>query len=259
LRDFTTISPSARNILMVRSQTGLPYAREAAVRLYGETEVNKVADDIAANPDAYKRMRHFDIRARSIDQALAARGATCVLELAGGLSFRGLALCQRGDVTYVDTDLPDMIATKRELVAALCPSVPPGYRLEALDATDATAMTALVDSLPAGPLTIVNEGLLVYLGEAEKTALCATILGVLRARGGAWVTADIYVRTEQTMYRDAATREFLAKHDVDANKFADYAAAEAFFTARGFAIVHRAPSSRDPNHPRETWVLEPAR
>ena len=255
-RDFTSISESARHILMVRSQTGLPFAREAAVQLYGAGEVDKVRDDINANPDAYKRMRHFDIRARQIDQALAARGATCVLELAAGLSFRGLV--SKPGTTFVDTDLPHMVACKQELVDVLCPSPPAGYRLVALDATDGAAVTALVDTLPPGPVTIVNEGLLVYLNEAEKTALCATILGVLRARGGAWVTGDVYVRTESTMYRDAATKEFLAKHDVDGNKFADYAAAEAFFTSRGFAIAARTPSSKDPNHPRETWVLEPA-
>jgi hypothetical protein len=105
---------------------------------------------------------------------------------------------------------------------------------------------------------VVNEGLLVYLGVDEKTRLCETVLGVLKERGGAWVTADVYVRTERTMFRDDATKEFLAKHDVDANKFGSYAEAEAFFVSRGFAIAAREPSSRAPDHPRETWTLVPA-
>ena len=252
-RDYASISPSARQILMVRSQTGLPYAREAATWLYDASEVDKVRAEIDANPDALKRMRHFEIRARSIDQALAARDATCIVELAAGLSFRGLVA--KAGTTFVDTDLPDMVKTKREIVAALCPAPPRGYRLEALDAMDGSAVRALVDTLPDGPVTFVNEGLLVYLNEAEKTALCETIRGVLTARGGAWITADVYIRTGTTMYRDVHTREFLAKHDVDGNKFADYAAAEAFFTTRGFAIEARAPSSHAPDHPRETWTL----
>jgi O-methyltransferase involved in polyketide biosynthesis len=255
-RDFSTISPSARSILLVRSQTGLPYAREAAVRLFGEAAVAETARQLAADDGARLRVVHFDRRSRSIDAALAARGAACVLEIAAGLSFRGLAMCARAGVCYVDTDLPEMIATKRELVAALAPATLAGdYRMVALDATDAAAFAAVVTTMPAGPVTIVNEGLLVYLDRAEKARLGATILGVLRARGGAWVTADVYVKSERTMFRDPATLVFLARHDVDNNKFDSYDDAAAFFTECGFAIEAREPSSSDPGHPRETWVL----
>ena len=79
-----------------------------------------------------------------------------------------------------------------------------------------------------------------------------------RARGGAWITADVYVRSATTMFRDPQTLAFLAHHHVDDNKFVDYADAEAFFVGCGFRIASREPSSADPNHPRETWVLEPA-
>jgi O-methyltransferase involved in polyketide biosynthesis len=179
-----------------------------------------------------------------------------VLELAGGLSFRGLAACERAGVVYIDTDLPDMVATKRALVDELHPAALAGdYRLIALDATDAAAFAAVIAAIPDGPFAIVNEGLLVYLDRAEKTRLCASVLAALRARGGAWITADVYVRSERTMFRDPHTLAFLAKHDVDNNKFVDYADAEEFFVGCGFAIASRQPSSADPTHPRETWVL----
>jgi O-methyltransferase involved in polyketide biosynthesis len=255
-RDYSTISPSAKGLVMVRSQSGLPFAREAAVRMYGEAEVRKVHDDITADQAAYLKMRHFEIRSRSIDRALAARGATLVLELAAGLSFRGLAMAERAGICYADTDLPDMIATKRELAVSLHPAPLAGdYRLCPLDAMDGPAVRALVATLPPGPLHVVNEGLLVYLDGDEKTRLFATILELLKERGGAWITADIYIPSAPSIARDAATREFLDRHHVDANKFASYADAEAFVAARGFAIAAREPSSRAPDHPRETWTL----
>jgi O-methyltransferase involved in polyketide biosynthesis len=277
-RDFSTISPSARQILLVRAQTDLPYAREAAVRMVGEDAVAATGRDIAANPDARLRATHFERRARSIDDAIAARDATLVLELASGFSFRGLELCKRAGACFVDTDLVDVIATKRALVDDMVVEPLAGdYRLVALEATDAAAFAAVVDAMPPGPLTIVNEGLLVYLDRGEKQRLCRTVLGVLRQRGGAWVTADVYVRSAGTMYRDAASRAFLARHDVDNNKFASYAEAEAFFSEQGFAIAARAAPSIDlrtasggaarpdesglsiaAGHPRETWTLVPA-
>jgi O-methyltransferase involved in polyketide biosynthesis len=258
-RDFSTISPSARSIALVRSQTDLPYAREAAVRLFGEAAVAETAKQIAADDGARMRMVHFERRSRSIDAALAARRATSVLELAAGLSFRGLAMCARPEVCYVDTDLDEMVASKRELVAALAPAGVAGdYRVVALDAMDGDAFAAVVATMLPGPVTIVNEGLLVYLDPVEKARLCATILGVLRERGGAWVTADVDVPTGRTMFRDPATRAFVEHHNVDRNKFASYDEAAAFFEGCGFAIEAREPSSADPGHPRETWVLVPA-
>jgi O-methyltransferase involved in polyketide biosynthesis len=254
-RDFSTISPSARWILMARAQTDLPYAHDAAVRLFGAEMVADSARKIAADGGARIRVMHFEQRSRSIDDALAARDARCVLELAAGLSFRGLAMCARPEVCYVDTDLPDTAATKRELVAALAPAGVAGeYRVESLDAMDERAFAAVVAAMPAGPVTIVNEGLLMYLDRAEKVRLCTAIAAQLRARGGAWVTADIYVRSDHTLSRDAATKEFLVRHDVDANKFGSYDEATELFEACGLVVAERSVCV-GADGLRQTWVL----
>jgi hypothetical protein len=34
-RDFTTISPSARSLLLMKSQTAIPFARRAAALMFG--------------------------------------------------------------------------------------------------------------------------------------------------------------------------------------------------------------------------------
>jgi len=49
----------------------------------------KVGEEAAASHAVLGRQRHFELRARSIDQALRMRNGTRVLELAAGLSMRG--------------------------------------------------------------------------------------------------------------------------------------------------------------------------
>jgi hypothetical protein len=38
-RDWSTVSPSAKWLLLLKAQTSIPFAREAAVLLFGETVV----------------------------------------------------------------------------------------------------------------------------------------------------------------------------------------------------------------------------
>jgi len=260
-RDYSSISPSARSLLLVKAQTALPYAREAAAILFGEEAIEAARRDAATTPGAAVRVRHFEARARSVDAALAAVGATRVLELAAGLSFRGLAMAERPGVFYLDTDLPAVAALKADLVAQLHPAPLAGtLRVEPLDALDASAFASTVGELPAGPLAVVQEGLLMYLGADEKACLAASIRQALLARGGAWVTADVYVRNPggAQPYREERTKEFLAKHRVEENKFESFDAAAAFFAEHGFAVARQVTRrADDPWGVRETWVLLP--
>jgi O-methyltransferase involved in polyketide biosynthesis len=259
VRDFSTISPSAHSLLVMRAQTGLPFARRAAELLLGTDGVAAGTARLSAIAGAELRVRHFEERYRSIDALLAEEGAARVLEIAGGLSFRGLALAQRHAVTYVDTDLPAMIESKTRLVAALDAGPLVGeLRLRALDALDPEGFRAAVAELPPGSIAIVNEGLLMYLDPGEKRRLAASIREALVARGGVWITADIYLRgpPDPRIGQDDRLRDFLAAHRVEEQKFESRAAAEAFFAEAGFAIRHRRARSDDAT--RESWVVAPS-
>jgi O-methyltransferase involved in polyketide biosynthesis len=256
-RDFSTISPSAKSLLLVKAQTTLPYARQAADLLFGADAVEAARRETDANPGARGRRAHFEKRARGLDEALAGLGATQVLELAAGLSMRGLAMVAAGDIVYLDTDLPAIAVIKAELVAKLHPGPTRGTLcVKALDALDAPAFQAAVGALPHGPIAVVHEGLLMYLNDAEKARLAANVRTALRARGGAWLTADVYVRNEAPVYREERTREFLEKHRVDEQKFASFDAAEAFFRGEGFEVARKLVPKEDPWPVRQTWVLE---
>jgi O-methyltransferase involved in polyketide biosynthesis len=257
-RDFSTISPSAKSLLMVKAQTSLPYARQAAELLWGANAVQEAERETASTPWALGRRAHFEHRARSIDSAIEAVGSPRVLELAAGLSFRGLDMAaRRADAFYLDTDLPEIAATKANLVARLHPAPLVGTLLsEPLDALDAAAARAAVDLMPAGPIAIVQEGLLMYPDDAEKAALAASVREMLLARGGAWITADVYVRSALQPHRDERTTKFLEQHKVEEKKFADFVAAATFFESHGFAVARRMTPENDPWPVRQTWVLE---
>ena len=53
-------------------------------------------------------------------------------------------------------------------------------RLEPLDALSSGALAGAVRHLPAGPVAIVNEGLLMYLDASEKERLVTSIRGILQ-------------------------------------------------------------------------------
>jgi O-methyltransferase involved in polyketide biosynthesis len=253
VRDYSAISPSAKSLLLVKAQTDLPFARQAAEILFGADAVARAA---SVDPAIARRRHHFALRARSLDAALRAHGATRVLEIAAGLSFRGLSMAARKDVAYFDTDLPELVSVKSELVARLHPAPLAGcLRLQALDALDAAAFRRTVQEMPSGAFAVIHEGLLMYLGEDEKMQLAASVREALLERGGAWITADVYVRSETHLLRDESTQKFLAEHRVEENKFADWKAAETFFTSNGFSIDHRDAPADDSWRVRETWTL----
>jgi O-methyltransferase involved in polyketide biosynthesis len=258
-RDFSTISPSAKALLLVKAQTDLPFAREAAELLWGAGAVEAAAREASITPGAEGRRRHFELRAKSLDLALGAVGATTMLELAAGLSFRGLAMAaRRAEVLYVDTDLPAVAQIKAELVRRLHPEPLLGtLSVESLDALDPDAFRARVRELPGGPIAILEEGLLMYLDGGEKARLARSVREALLERGGAWITADIYVRSPVEPFRDERTKTFLAEHRVEEKKFADFAAAEAFFRTQGLAPAQKLRPTADPWPVRETWLLEP--
>ncbi|WP_343670752.1 glyoxalase superfamily protein [Chitinophaga sp.] len=250
VKDFNTISPSAISLLFAKSFTQIPFMKEAAKL------ISAPPDDYEKSPLFWIRVQHFETRYYSIDRLLQATGITNILELSSGYSFRGLDMAGNKEVYYIDTDLEDVISRKQQFVHHLQQGPLKGHlELKSLNALDEEQFTAIVNSFPAGPLTIVNEGLLMYLNMEEKKQLCSIIHKVLTARGGCWITADIYISSpvETKQYYTAQQQRFLNFHKVEENKFASFEAAEAFFHEAGFTIA-----KKDSNETmfRDTWLLK---
>ena len=87
-RDYSSISPSAKQLLLLKGFTEIPFARQAAeLMLHPKEYIANLADmDFSFNA----RLMHFESRYRSIDELLNGVPISNVLELSSGFSFRGL-------------------------------------------------------------------------------------------------------------------------------------------------------------------------
>ena len=254
-RNYSSISQSAQWLALTRATTTIPFAREAAILLFGEATVRQAEAAVASLGEP--RLGHFAHRYRSIDQALEIVGHQNIVEIGSGLSFRGLAMAQSPGIHYLDTDLPALMAVKADLAARLDhPPLHGTLRLEPLDALAPGALAGAVRHMSAGPVAIVNEGLLMYLDASEKERLATSIRGILQERSGSrWITADCYVREgERPTVLDPDVERFVAEHRVEEQKFASWEEAERFFEMQGFAIERRLKPI-DVRHIRETWIL----
>ena len=248
-RDFTTISPSAGALLMMKALTDIPFAKDTAA-MVGDLEAFTKSAREKRSRVLLGRTIHFENRYKTIDLALSEIDPRQVLELSSGFSCRGLHMALHKAVTYVDTDLPEFISNKKKLIARLIEEKQLQLKgqlyVEALNAMDETRFNEVAQLLPPGPVTIVNEGLLVYLNTAEKTQLCATIHRLLKERGGYWVTGDVYIKRDMSHLLDQSQdafdeqlTKFLEEHRIEENKFEHYEAAKDFFTRCHFTVKRR--------------------
>ena len=243
-RDYSAISPSATSLVLLKGFTNIPFAREIAELMFtGEKHsFSRNDNDLAF----WKRVVHFEMRYWSVDQLLSELAPTNILELSSGFSFRGLDTIKRKKVFYIDTDLHEVINRKKELLSHLQPNEELNrgtLTTTALNALDATEFMKIIDSFPDGPITIVNEGLLMYLDQDEKAKLCRIIHQVLIKRGGSWITGDIFVKS--TLERlnekeDDSLKELVDKQRIEDNMFESPCEAEKFFKSVGFSVVREA-------------------
>jgi O-methyltransferase involved in polyketide biosynthesis len=242
-RDFSTISQSAKSLLLMKGHTNIPFARETA----GLIEYPKEFTPDFGRKDMtfWARTLHFESRYRSIDQLLSDLPIRNILELSSGFSFRGLDVIMKKDAYYIDTDLPDVINIKRDFVQALKSGKTTRGKLELLplNALNEEQFHGVLEHFPGGEVVILNEGLLMYLDTSEKEKLCNIIKRILQERGGYWITADVYLKkkNEETgLEFDNETKDFFYRHNVEENKFESFKEAKTFFREMGFIVDKEA-------------------
>lgn len=244
-KDYSSISPSAKSLLLMKGLTNIPYARETAALMQGDEVFDLNFDD--KDFWFWIRVMHFESRYWSIDQLLKQTDNKNILELSSGYSLRGLDLCMKdSSIHYIDTDLPEIVATKKKMIMqlGLDKDLKGKFELQPLNAMDGKAFEELIAGFNDGALSIVNEGLLMYLNMDEKRLLCQTIHNVLKGRGGCWITADVYVKRSNdmraTLPQSKGEAAFFEQHQIEENKFDSYDAAKLFFEEQGFELVKEA-------------------
>jgi len=183
----------------------------------------------------------FEARFRAVSHVLAAKEARQVLELAAGLSPRGMELSQRG-VVYVEADLADSIAMKREIVTEILGHVPEDLHLCPTNVIDRAQVVACSSCFVEGrPVSVTTEGLLRYLTFEEKTQLAGNVLELLRRHGGWWITPDIHLKrafARQSKEQKQSEKEQLGR-TLDPNYFENLDHAQRFFESCGFHVERR--------------------
>jgi len=228
-----------------RTFTDIPYSQA----MFDELEAIRVAagsTEILVKMKDTKFAPQFEARHKLLDKLIKGTGIKQVLEIASGLSTRGLDITADGSVEYVAVDLPTMMADKRKILANFEQSgvVPKRGNLQiedgsAVDFDDLLRATRYFDE--AEPIVVVNEGLLLYLNFAEKTQYASNVTVLLRKFGGVWITSDISLPT--VFYKEDDVMKLRRKRiseitgvNVADSLFKDEDDAKRFFEELGFDV-----------------------
>lgn len=189
--------------------------------------------------------RHFLID-RELDALIAAEPRLQVLEIACGLSPRGHRFCARHPgLTYVETDLPGMVARKRALLAPLG-SLDARHRLVTCNILDEGTPDSLESVIrrefdPARPLVVITEGLVNYFALPTISAVWRRLALALRGFPGGHYLTDIYPEVSGHRFAGAiraANRSLkVASRSGFTLHFADDTRMREHFLAQGFAGV----------------------
>ena len=149
-----------------------------------------------------------------LERAISDEGVTQVLEVAAGLSPRGIRFAERyPDLRYVEADLPNMAAHKRRILgdAGLERE---NHRVTTVDAlTDSgersLGRVAASHLEPMARTAVITEGLLVYLDRHEATGLLGRVADVLLAQGGGVYLSDTYLERDSYAERRLRARRWM--------------------------------------------------
>jgi O-methyltransferase involved in polyketide biosynthesis len=235
--DFRRVSVTALVPAFARGEyTTIPWAREMLQVLRNRGA--SLPDGPWSECYARGYASVFEARFLAVSRLIEEKGATQVLELAAGLSPRGIELAQRG-VAYVEADLPESTTLKREVVTAMLGSIPQNLHLCAASVIDRAQLLACCSPfVTSRPVAVTTEGLLRYLTFEEKTNLAANVREILQRYGGWWITPDIHLRRwaeRQTPAYRQSEQDLLGRN-LDPNYFADLDHAQRFFEECGFAV-----------------------
>lgn len=207
--EHSAISFTAKLVALARTDSDIPFARDVAQFIHAADVLPELAAVHAHDGSQFATWMAPMIEARykSIAQALRRSGIDQVIEFASGISLRGLALTlERPNLTYIETDLPELTEEKENILDSLVISTgltcPPGHRIMSANILHWHEIEQVLTHLdPTKPVAIVHEGLFMYLTMDEKEKAAHHIHKILRQFGGFWLTPDLTTMNEKSWRR----------------------------------------------------------
>lgn len=241
---YERISPTAKLVAYMRVFSDIPYSLQISTM----TRSDEVATQkYGYQPESLKiGAAVLEARFKAVSELIDRAGSQNILEIASGVSPRGLMMTEDRAVTYVETDLPEMNSEKQALIRDIFEQdriARPNLHFIAADALDAEQLQRAAN-LTKGELTIAQEGLFVYMSRRDQERVAQNVWEILRAREGAWIT-DVFLRSEMIRRPDAgreATIKTLQQEagiDLQNNAFADDEEVWSFFKHAGFSIADK--------------------
>jgi O-methyltransferase involved in polyketide biosynthesis len=243
--NFDKISPTALLTAYARKFTNIPYTQEIAELTNAIATVEKLGDWEQTKAMIAFFAVHTEGRYKAIEQVRTQFHSTQILELASGLLPRGTVLSQQVEITFIESDLPAMIQQKQQLVQQLVGERSNLHFLE-IDATRDLNSSRLYDYFQRDrSVTVLCEGLLMYLSFAEKQQVFANVREILQTFGGVWITPDLLVTKKEDiekMRQDSAASQQMAKFErfvgrpLIENMFTDPDQVKQFIQEQGFQM-----------------------
>lgn len=196
------ISPTSLIMAYARQFTDIPYSKELSKLTNAQAFVNQL--DAAVEKSQNKKLDRpieaavlYEARYKAVNKLMAEFSTTQIIEFASGLLPRGMTFSEDSDSVFIESDLSAMIAQKQQLVKQLIGNRS-NLHFENIDATSQPNQFPLnADYFNSQkPITVVCEGLLMYLTLEEKQRVFNNVRELLQVYGGVWITPDLITKED---------------------------------------------------------------
>jgi O-methyltransferase involved in polyketide biosynthesis len=250
---YSKISPTAKLVSHFRTLTDIPFSRELA-EACGAAAVFR--DIVQGDPmDFLWSAPMVEMRYKAIDALLLRQQARQIVEVAAGVSPRGLIWSRKDGYIFFQTDLVDISREMEGMVRASTVGKPDRLHFFPLNAVNGDNFRSLDDRLdPDAPVTVIAEGLMPYLTLDEKARVAANVRWLLKRHGGVWITTDISAndRIKKLIKLDPRIQKVMDRisevtgRDLKGNSFPTMEEAESFFRQSGFVVARHDQSGLVP-------------
>ncbi|MFA5051398.1 MAG: class I SAM-dependent methyltransferase [Patescibacteria group bacterium] len=200
------------------------------------------SEEISVELKVSKLAPELEARYKLVDQLLHQNNATQILEIAAGLSPRGVEWTKNQAIEYVEVELPEMARDKKKIFKALI-KIPPNLHLEEGNALNLKDLQKSITHFKKDrPIAVVNEGLLRYLNFDEKAIVAKNVRALLKIFGGVWITPDItlqkLLQVQNKVTMPGKNQEIVQRtgRNIEQNSFKNEEEAEKFFNNLGFIV-----------------------
>lgn len=202
-QDFAKISHTAILCAHARAKyTNIPFAKKIYETINNKPRTTTfIADQITKyNQNFRTQLSTLEGRYLAINDAIAKSKSSNIIEIASGISTRGLEYADKG-YTYIETDLPEMIKLKENLLQKITNNqIQSNHHFRSLNALNQNELLATGKYMrqlsPEGSIALIQEGLLMYLAKSEQKKLRDNIATFLDkySPNGTWITTDLSSR-----------------------------------------------------------------